>query len=73
MVVKELAAKLQIELAAKAGAALTDVLGLQLQIFLIIKSDLQIQYTPSLQYSGHYTPFFPVRKEKKTKNGQEMM
>lgn len=48
MVVKELAAKLQIKLTAKTGAALTNVLGLQFQIFFVVKTDLQIKYTPIL-------------------------
>ena len=39
VVIKELAAKLQIELAAKLGNALLDMGGLHLQILVVIKSD----------------------------------
>ena len=49
MVVKELAAKLQIQLTAEAGAALTNMLGLQLQILFIIKTNLQLKHTPILK------------------------
>ena len=46
MVVKELAAKLQIELAAKLGDPLPNVGGLGVQIFLIVKSDLVAHIHP---------------------------
>ena len=39
VIVKELAAKFQIQLAAKLSDAVADVLGLELQIFVVVKAD----------------------------------
>ena len=44
VVVKKLAAELQIQLIAELAAALLDVLGLQGQILVVVKSDLHVQY-----------------------------
>ena len=44
VVVKELAAELQIQLIAELAAALLDVLGLQGQILVVVESDLHVQY-----------------------------
>jgi hypothetical protein len=43
VVVKELAAELQVQLAAELGNALSDVGGLGIQILLIVKTDLSGQ------------------------------
>ena len=39
VVVKELAAKLHVQLAAELGHPLTDMVGLQLQILFVVESD----------------------------------
>ena len=49
VVVKELAAELQIELAAELAHALPDVLCLQLQIFIIVETDLHDCFPPLVQ------------------------
>ena len=44
VVVKELAAELQIQLVAELAAALLDMRGLQGQVFVVVKSDLHMQH-----------------------------
>ena len=49
IVVKELAAELQIELAAEGADPLADVLGLELHILVVVKTDLlHVPYLPKL-------------------------
>ena len=60
MVVKELAAKLQVELVVKLADPLTDVRRLELQIFLIVKADFIHFRSPSLLVSFfHSTAIVP--------------
>jgi hypothetical protein len=54
VIVVQLAAKLQVQLAAKLVDALTDVLGLQLQIFIIVKCKISHTDASLLELHTHH-------------------
>ena len=64
VVVEQLAAELQIQLAAELGAPRRDVLRLQLQVLVVVKTDLHLRIPRLLKNSTHYTTSCVCGKEK---------
>ena len=62
IVVKELAAELQVELAAELADALLDLLGLDGEVFLIIKTDGCHKVIPTLPLKNHTVLFYHTRR-----------
>ena len=71
VVVKQLAAELQIQLAAKLGPPRRDMLRLQLQVLVVVESDLHLRDPRYIKNSTHYTTSCVRRKAKITKSGRE--
>ena len=71
VVVEQLAAELQIQLAAKLGPPRRDMLRLQLQVLVVVESDLHLHDPRYIKNSTHYTTSCVRRKAKITKSGRE--